>query len=267
MSTIRLKLHLTAPLRAEVASLKAFSAIYFAAVDTLTDALSSKLQPLQPSISRASTFLTSTSGGMNRYLLIPAVPAAVAIAASFPLVAGIFVVGFPIFLPLLTFFLLFLFLGSLLGTTLLLSTRHGRRKFTHSVNPLVTAFMASPLGQQFVFETGPRPSPVQLADHLLPTSIWHKLGVSLAIDFVGSCSYLIPAAGEVFDLAWAPAQTVLVMAMYDKEMPYLKYVSFAEEILPFTDIIPTASLGWCREFLPTLVKGGGRGWVSPELFD
>jgi len=47
------------------------------------------------------------------------------------------------------------------------------------------------------------------------------------------------------------------MAMYDNEMPYLKYVSFAEEIIPFTDILPTACLGWCREFVPVLLVGGG----------
>jgi hypothetical protein len=40
---------------------------------------------------------------------------------------------------------------------------------------------------------------------------------------------------------------------YDKGNPYIKYVSFAEEIIPFTDALPTASLGWLREFGPAIV--------------
>ena len=78
--------------------------------------------------------------------------------------------------------------------------------------------------------------------------MWAKLVVSLMIDFIGSSSYLLPVVGEGFDLAWAPIQTVLIMAMYDPVTPNLKYVSFAEEILPFTDIVPSATMGWAMEF-------------------
>jgi hypothetical protein len=36
--------------------------------------------------------------------------------------------------------------------------------------------------------------------------------------------------------------------MYDKTSPNLKYVSFVEEILPFTDIVPSATIGWLMQF-------------------
>jgi len=83
-----------------------------------------------------------------------------------------------------------------------------------------------------------------------------KLILSLVIDFIGSCSYLLPVVGEGFDLAWAPIQTIFLMAMYDDRMPGLKYVSFIEEILPFTDLLPSGTLGWVREFSPLLMEEG-----------
>ena len=83
-----------------------------------------------------------------------------------------------------------------------------------------------------------------------------KLLVSLAIDFVGSCSYLLPGVGEAFDLGWAPTQTIMISAMYDDTTPSLKYVSFIEEILPFTDVVPSATIGWSKEYAPVLLSIG-----------
>jgi hypothetical protein len=72
---------------------------------------------------------------------------------------------------------------------------------------------------------------------------------------IGSSSYLLPVVGEGFDLAWAPIQTILIMAMYDDVAPNLKYLSFIEEVLPFTDVVPSATIGWLTEFGPTLLSG------------
>ena len=55
--------------------------------------------------------------------------------------------------------------------------------------------------------------------------------------------------GEGFDVAWAPIQTIMIMAMYDHVAPNLKYLSFVEEILPLTDIVPSATIGWLYEFV------------------
>ena len=103
-----------------------------------------------------------------------------------------------------------------------------------------------------MYDTGPRPTPVSVCRQVLPLSIWAKLWVSLIIDLIGSSSYLLPVVGEGFDLAWAPAQTILIMAMYDATSPNLKYLSFMEEVLPFTDVVPSASIGWAFEFLPPM---------------
>jgi hypothetical protein len=99
-----------------------------------------------------------------------------------------------------------------------------------------------------VYQTGPRPTPVKVARAILPAGIWQRLLISLLIDLIGSSSYLLPIVGEGADVAWAPIQTILIMAMYDKTSPNLKYVSFVEEILPFTDIVPSATIGWLMQF-------------------
>ncbi|KAL3803312.1 hypothetical protein ACHAW5_009772 [Stephanodiscus triporus] len=93
-----------------------------------------------------------------------------------------------------------------------------------------------------------------LAAAVLPTDMKGKLVASLLIDLVGSASYMIPFAGEGFDVAWAPISMVLVGALYDGVMPSLKYVALLEELMPFTDIIPTATLGWMREFGPGIIE-------------
>jgi len=90
----------------------------------------------------------------------------------------------------------------------------------------------------------------------MPTDIMGKLIVSLVIDFIGSSSYLLPIVGEGFDVAWAPIQTILLMALYDASMPSLKYISFMEEILPFTDVLPSGTLGWVKEYSPLLMEEG-----------
>jgi len=48
-------------------------------------------------------------------------------------------------------------------------------------------------------------------------------------------------------------QTALIMAMYDDVSPNLKYLSFVEEILPFTDIVPSATIGWLMQFGPGML--------------
>jgi hypothetical protein len=41
--------------------------------------------------------------------------------------------------------------------------------------------------------------------------------------------------------------------MYNDVAPNLKYLSMMEELLPLTDIVPSATMGWLTEFgLPTV---------------
>ena len=122
------------------------------------------------------------------------------------------------------------------------------------LHPVLNKLRDTPVGQQLLYNTGPRPTLSSVVETFMPQDQWRKLYASLAIDAIGSSSYLIPFLGESGDLAWAPTQAILVAAMYSRSSPYAAYFSFAEELLPFTDIIPTATLAWIREYGPEVVE-------------
>jgi len=84
-----------------------------------------------------------------------------------------------------------------------------------------------------------------------------KLGISVAIDFIGVASYFLPLIGEVGDFAWAPASAILIKALYGSNV--LSSMGFVEELVPGTDLLPTATIGWALEYVPGLSQ---LGWVS-----
>ena len=66
-----------------------------------------------------------------------------------------------------------------------------------------------------------------------------KLFAGLAVDAIGMANY---AYGEGLDLVWAPASAIALYLLYrDKN---ISAFGFGEEILPFTDFIPSATLAW-----------------------
>lgn len=77
---------------------------------------------------------------------------------------------------------------------------------------------------------------------------WVKLGVSVVIDGIGVSTYVLPGVGEAGDAGWAPVSAVLVQALYGRSI--LSGIDFMEELLPFTDAVPTATIGWCLEYTP-----------------
>ncbi|KAG5184887.1 hypothetical protein JKP88DRAFT_262727 [Tribonema minus] len=153
---------------------------------------------------------------------------------------------------------------------LALSSRNVRALLMPKIEPLIQEMQRDVLGQRIMYNTGPRPTPMQVLRYVAPKSKWPKLAASVAVDFIGCTSYALPVLGEVGDVAWAPLSAVLIAAMYDDKQPYMAYMGFAEEILPFTDIIPTASLAWAREFAPELIHmigsrlRGGAVEATPE---
>jgi hypothetical protein len=82
--------------------------------------------------------------------------------------------------------------------------------------------------------------------------LW-KLGVSILIDIIGMITYLIPGLGETFDVIWSPISAIIVYGLYGNV--FFSAFNFIEEILPYTDIIPTATIAW----LYLYYKGGKSG--------
>ncbi|KAG7369317.1 hypothetical protein IV203_032060 [Nitzschia inconspicua] len=252
--TIRIKLKLSGPYRPEVAALVGLAQAWFGLVDKMEDGTKSSLQkvPTLPS-------------QYNKFLLIPAVPVVAGIVVVSPVVAGIAMVGLPLVLPVVLVAVAVLTGVLLSGGVLYSSTRSGRAQVGGTFAPILEHLLGSRPGQALVYDTGPRPTPVSVCRQILPRGMWSRLFLSLLIDLIGSSSYLLPVVGEGLDLAWAPAQTILIMAMYDATSPNLKYVSFLEELLPFTDIVPSATIGWACEFVPGMLNNNSNNVVPPEM--
>lgn len=72
----------------------------------------------------------------------------------------------------------------------------------------------------------------------------------LIYDLVGMASMAIPVVGPFLDLGWAPYAASQMSKMYPGKKGKLAAVLvFIEEILPFTDIIPSFTLMWVYTFI------------------
>lgn len=68
---------------------------------------------------------------------------------------------------------------------------------------------------------------------------YKKLALSIVFDAIG----MIPI--PFFDVLWAPASGYLITKMYKgKEGKIAGIISFIEEIIPFSDFIPTFTIMW-----------------------
>ncbi|HOD10022.1 MAG TPA: hypothetical protein PLH25_06215 [Flavobacterium sp.] len=74
--------------------------------------------------------------------------------------------------------------------------------------------------------------------------------LSLALDLVGMATFLIPALGEIGDLLWAPIAGYMMTRIYKGASGKVAGVfAFLEEIIPFTDFIPTFTLMWIYTYV------------------
>ncbi|TVZ28530.1 hypothetical protein JM83_3662 [Gillisia sp. Hel_I_86] len=72
----------------------------------------------------------------------------------------------------------------------------------------------------------------------------------LMYDAVGMATMAIPLVGPFLDLAWAPFAAKKMSEMYPgKKGKIASILVFIEEILPFTDIIPSFTLMWLYTFV------------------
>lgn len=251
--TLRLQLTLCGPYRPEIAAVVRLSQKWFGLVDKITDktgGIVSKIPTVDP-----------------KFVLIPAVPVVTCLVVCAPILIGILVLGLPVFLPVAVMAVLLGVALVAMACFLYASTKPGRAQVETALYPLVHTLASTPTGQTLLYQTGPRPTPVQLTRSIMPDGPYQRLFLSLGVDAMGSASYLLPVVGEAFDLGWAPAQTILIMALYDEVASPLKYVSFAEEALPFTDVVPSATLGWLVQFGLPWVFGKKESEATVEEVD
>ena len=72
-----------------------------------------------------------------------------------------------------------------------------------------------------------------------------KLLLGLLFDGIGMISFTIPLLGEFSDVIWAPIAAFLMTKMYKGRVGRVASIlTFVEEIIPFTDIIPSFTITW-----------------------
>jgi hypothetical protein len=72
-----------------------------------------------------------------------------------------------------------------------------------------------------------------------------KLLFGLLFDAIGMVSFSIPVLGEFGDVIWAPIAAFIMTRMYKGRVGKVASIlTFVEEVLPFTDVIPSFTITW-----------------------
>ncbi|MGB7843475.1 MAG: hypothetical protein WBL21_11825 [Salinimicrobium sp.] len=78
----------------------------------------------------------------------------------------------------------------------------------------------------------------------------NSLITAVVYDAIGMATVAIPLVGPFLDLLWAPFAAKKMADMYPgKKGKLASVVVFIEEILPFTDVIPTFTLMWIYTYV------------------
>jgi hypothetical protein len=77
-----------------------------------------------------------------------------------------------------------------------------------------------------------------------------NLILGVVFDAIGMMSFTVPMVGEFSDVVWAPVAAYLMTRMYKGTVGRVGgTMAFLEEIIPFTDVIPTFTLTWIYTYL------------------
>ena len=101
---------------------------------------------------------------------------------------------------------------------------------------------------------GIHPSPVW-DSRPVSALVWQELAICVLLDAAGVLSFFIPQWGEVSDIPFSLVYGLVIELFFD--WPAIALFGFWEELLPFFDIIPTATIAWL------LVTSGLRDATKP----
>jgi hypothetical protein len=77
-----------------------------------------------------------------------------------------------------------------------------------------------------------------------------KLILSLIFDGIGMFTYLVLVFAESLDIIWAPISGLLLVIMYKGTVGKIAGLfGTIEELIPFTDIIPTFTITWFYTYI------------------
>lgn len=76
-----------------------------------------------------------------------------------------------------------------------------------------------------------------------------SLAFCILMDVIGYASFAIPGLAEFSDIIWAPISAVIFYKTFGGwKGAFGGIFNFAEEILPFTDFIPTFTIMWVWQY-------------------
>jgi hypothetical protein len=76
-----------------------------------------------------------------------------------------------------------------------------------------------------------------------------SLAACILLDIIGYASFSLPILGEFSDLVWAPVSAFLFYKLFGGKMGFFGGgFNFLEELLPFTDFIPTFTIAWAMRY-------------------
>ena len=85
------------------------------------------------------------------------------------------------------------------------------------------------------------------------SNLSHKqrnLILGILFDLIGMLTYIIPFVAEITDVFWAPLAAYMLSSMYKGTIGKVGgIIEFLEEILPFSDFIPTFTLTWIYTYI------------------
>lgn len=74
---------------------------------------------------------------------------------------------------------------------------------------------------------------------------YRKLIKCLLMDAVGMISVATPMVGPFLDVIWAPIAASVSYKMFgERKGKYTSLITFVEELLPFTDVVPSFTIFW-----------------------
>ena len=77
-----------------------------------------------------------------------------------------------------------------------------------------------------------------------------NLFLGILFDLIGMLTYLVPFLGEFGDTIWAPIAGYMLTKMYKGTIGKVSgIIGFLEEILPFSDFIPTFTITWIYTYV------------------
>ena len=72
-----------------------------------------------------------------------------------------------------------------------------------------------------------------------------NIALCILLDLIGMSTYIFPALGEYIDLIWAPISGYIFLKLFGGRLGAIGSVlNFLEEVIPFTDIIPSFTIAW-----------------------